>query len=125
MEQDQQKPSDLFTLDVWSLVLQYLSLKDKLSCRQVCTQLKTQVESVVKRQDKLWVRNRLKNQPAQCFDPDHVITDFDSVSFSHDLRVKDLQVLSCLMPNLKVVRVDPIVQNFTRRSRSTTFLGTF
>src|SRR5882724_6092710 len=98
------QPSDLFPLDVWSIIMDYLPLEDKMRCRQVCTQLKTTVESNLKRQDRLWIRNRIHSKHVQCFEPNHAITTFDSISHSNQIKVRALEVLSSLMPSLKILR---------------------
>ena len=88
-----------------------LSTEDKVGCRSVCKFFKKEVDSILKKKDRLWLRIR-KYEPGHyfCYDKNHTIFSRDTLYFDKTICIKNLNFVSALMPFLKILQLDPFEQ---------------
>jgi len=103
--------AEILPISVWNQCLRLLPLKDRMTCRRVCLGFKNQVDSILKKQRKLWIRNRDNPSMANCFQEDHRISDQDCLSYNNvsPPSQQDLETLHHLMPLIQVFKFDPYV----------------
>lgn len=101
-------PEELMPLGVWSKCISFLKLEDKSNCRFVCQGFKQEVDKITRKQEKLWIRNKKTSPVFDCFDNNHYISPFDSVSFAKPSTLQDLETISSRFLAVKVLRFDPV-----------------
>ena len=106
------KLEELLLTEVWTLLLSKLSVEDELSCRCVCVSFKKEVDSILKKnQDRLWLRHRKHYYEYYfCCDKDHKIFSRNILYFDRTISIKNLKLVSSLMPSLKILQLDPVGQ---------------
>ena len=107
------KLEELLPRETWTFVLSKLSTTDELSCRCVCVSFKNDVDSILKNQDRLWLRHSYDDYEHYfCYDKDHRISSRDTLDFGKTISVKKLKFVSKLMPSLKILQLDPLYQAY-------------
>ena len=117
------KPEELLLKEVWTVVLSKLSTEDELGCRCVCNFFKKEVDSILKNQDRLWLRHRKGHFGHYfCYDKDHRIASRDTLYFGRTITTKNLKFVSKLMPSLKILRLDPLDQLYQEDNNHRSYL---
>ena len=95
----------MLPIELWVKCLERSLLQDRFSFRGVSKVLKREVEILFLKQTKLWIKCKSSKGNIDCFDGDHVVTDYDCLEFVTLPTLKQWKFLASLFPSVSILKI--------------------